>query len=83
MDCDEAAALAESRNAEIEAERSEADARLAEENLNAEESAPVDSYAGGAEAPQSAYGASTLDEAASESLPSYAEQPNYSSRRRF
>lgn len=87
VDCDEAAALAESRNAAIEAERSEVDAAnaaQAEEQLDAEESAPIPSYGadGGEEEPQSSYGAS-LDEAASESLPSYAEQPNYSSRRRF
>lgn len=84
VDCAEAEALAESRNAEIEGERSAADARLAEEKLAAEASAPVASYGAAEEAeePQSNYGAS-LDEAASESLPSYAEQPNYSSRRRF
>ena len=85
MDCAEAEALAESRNADIQAERDEADARLAEENLDAAASAPIGSYGAGdeeaEEAPRS-YGAS-LDEAASESLPSYAEQPSYSSRRRF
>ena len=84
VDCAEAEALAESRNAEIQAERSEADARLAEDNLAADESAPVESYAaeGGEDEAQGTYGA-PLEEAGSESLPSYAEQPSYSSRRRF
>ena len=83
VDCDEAAALAESRNAEIAGEREAADARLAEENLAADESAVIDTYGAGAEeeAPVSSYGAA-LDEAASESLPSYAEQPSYQGRRR-
>jgi hypothetical protein len=80
VDCDQAEALAESRNGELEAARDEADARLAEEKLSAEESAPIPAYDD--EEPQSTYGAS-LDEAGSESLPSYAEQPSYSSRRRF
>ena len=85
VDCAEAEALAESRNAEIQAERDEADARQAEDQpLDAEESAPIGSYEAGdgEEELQSNYGAS-LEESASESLPSYAEQPNYSSRRRF
>ena len=84
VDCAEAAALAESRNAAIAAERSEVDARNAEESLSADESAPIASYEaeGGAEEAPSSYGAA-LDEAASEGLPSYAEQPSYSSRRRF
>jgi len=84
VDCDEAAALAESRNAEIAGEREAADARLADENLQADESAPIGTYGAAEEeeAPVSSYGAA-LDEAASESLPSYAEQPSYNSRRRF
>ena len=43
----------------------------------------IDTYGAGAEeeAPVSSYGAA-LDEAASESLPSYAEQPSYQGRRR-
>lgn len=80
VDCAEAEALAAERNGAIAAEREEADARLAEERLAADESADVATYDDEAE-PQSSYGVDS-DEAASEALPSYAEQPSYSGRRR-
>lgn len=86
VDCEAAAALAEAKNSEIAGEREAASARQAEENLQSDESAPIGTYGAGEgegeEAPVSSYGAA-LDEAASESLPSYAEQPSYNSRRRF
>lgn len=83
VDCSEAEALAAERNAAIASEREAADARLAEENLAADESAVIDSYGAGEEeeGSQTSYGA-PLDEAASESLPSYVNQPSYSGRRR-
>jgi hypothetical protein len=83
VDCSEAEALAAERNAAIADERAAADERLAaeaEENLAADESV-IDTYASGEEEAQGSYGA-PLDEAASESLPAYVNQPSYSGRRR-
>ena len=55
---------------------------MAEENAAADDATVIDSYeASEEEEPQSGYGAA-LDEAASESLPSYADQSSYSGRRR-
>jgi len=82
VDCSEAEALAAERNAAIASEREAADARLAEENLADDASEVIDSYgAEEEEGSQTNYGA-PLDEAASESLPSYVNQPSYSGRRR-
>lgn len=85
VDCSEAEALAAERNGAIAAEREAVDASNAEakEQLSADESAVIDTYgaAGEDEEAQNGYG-SPLDEAASESLPSYADQPSYSGRRR-
>jgi len=83
VDCSEAEALAAERNAAIASEREAADERLAAEaaeNLAADESV-IDTYNSGEEEAQGSYGA-PLDEAASESLPSYVNQPSYSGRRR-
>ena len=81
VDCSEAEALAAERNSAIASEREAADARLAEENAAADDATVIDSYeASDEEAPQSSYG--ILDEAASENLPSYADQSSYSGRRR-
>lgn len=86
VDCSEAEALAAERNAAIASEREAVDASNAaaadDANLAADESALIDSYASGEEEEaQNGYG-SPLDEAASESLPSYVNQPSYSGRRR-
>ena len=82
VDCSEAEALAAERNAAIASEREAADARLAEEAAAADE-AVIDTYGAGGEEEEAETGyGSPLDEAASESLPSYVNQPSYSGRRR-